>query len=278
MAPGLIYITTTEFTVPPQVHHYQPIFGNSPHLPPHLRPLHTPWFDGIFTWLRIIHTLIVPCIILAVHEPLRTQICELVGLCGHNKYSQLNPLQSVSGYLTVRKKSRRKRKRSKFQQLFDDTTPILFATSDGLHLRLVVDTETKLRFETVFADLSLKQAGDNVKRIVYSPQTPKKSLREDVRVFDEDEVATKTRKGGKSVRFSQRVNEIPESDSFHSDERVSVRATWIDVGPELLHVSHQGGSSRLQLPPAVSKGETAKPEDFFSRRERRSSEPAAVSR
>lgn len=177
-------------------------------MPRDLRPLRSAWVDNTFTWMRFIYNVAVPSVIVAFHQPLRLQITAFFKLCSRRRFSAVH---SVSGFLNVRQRVR-KRKKSKFQQLFDELTPVLFVTDDGLHVRQCFETY----FVPVFADLCVKMPGEGVKKL----KSPRKSLKPELTVVDEEELTVRNRKPGKTVRFSQGVKEIP--DLFGSSPRLQV--------------------------------------------------------
>merc|ERR1712096_467578 len=95
--------------------------------------------DTIFVWLRYIHFTIVPLIVFAIHKDLRKKTELLVCVCWRpnsietNRHSADRP---VSAYIYQLRKERKK-KMKRYKHLTNYSVPVLFATSEGLFLRVL---------------------------------------------------------------------------------------------------------------------------------------------
>ena len=91
---------------------------------------------------RYIHSILVPILIFIVHKDLRKK-AEIIICCWRpnsveNKKSSLEA-RPISAYLH-RKRRDWEKKQKKFKNVTNFNVPVLFASSDGLYLRLVDDT------------------------------------------------------------------------------------------------------------------------------------------
>ncbi|XP_069681114.1 uncharacterized protein [Periplaneta americana] len=125
--------------------------------PPELKPVLTGTYDCIFVWCRFIFTVAVPIIIFSIHKEVRTKCGHMFCccFCRSNAVDHLDTARSISACVEkrtlaseqgvsnqVNKTNSRKRylnKKDKYTRTAHYRTPVLFATSEGLHLRLVDD-------------------------------------------------------------------------------------------------------------------------------------------
>ena len=92
-----------------------------------------------FSIFRYIHAVLVPILIFVVHKDLRKK-AEIIICCWrpnsveHKKSSQ--EMRPISAYLHQKRRDWEK-KQKKFKNITNHNVPVLFASSDGLYLRLV---------------------------------------------------------------------------------------------------------------------------------------------
>jgi len=130
--------------------------SNTSVLPPELKMIETGDYDCIFVWCRYTFTILVPIVIFLIHKEVRKK-CEHMFCCcccKNNTVVHLDTVRSVSAsvekrvlssaaeIVQARKDSTKKRYRTrkdKYRRIAHYRTPVLFATSEGLHLRIVDD-------------------------------------------------------------------------------------------------------------------------------------------
>jgi len=109
-------------------------------------------YDCIFVWCRYKFTLLVPIFIIIIHKEVRKK-CEHMFCCcccRNNSVAHFDTPRSVSACVERRtqqhniknRQATRKiipRKKDKYTRISHYRTPVLFATSEGLHLRSVDD-------------------------------------------------------------------------------------------------------------------------------------------
>lgn len=113
-------------------------------------------YDCIFVWCRYKFTLLVPIFIIIIHKEVRKK-CEHMFCCcccRNNSIVHLNTPRSISACVekrtqlsiqelnTKNRQATRKinpHKKDKYKRISHYRTPVLFATSEGLHLRSVDD-------------------------------------------------------------------------------------------------------------------------------------------
>ncbi|KAL0270202.1 UNVERIFIED_CONTAM: hypothetical protein PYX00_007684 [Menopon gallinae] len=117
-------------------------------LPADLRLIQTDIFDSIFAWTRHGYNALSPGLILFMSDEIRKQ-CRLTFCCCFGKDDIPRTLRSVSAFV----RDLKRQKTSK--EIADHRTPVLFATSEGLHLRTVdgYDADGEPRFVITFCDL-----------------------------------------------------------------------------------------------------------------------------
>lgn len=235
---------------------------NKTELPLDLVPIETNILDKVFIWTRYSYVVLSPLLILLVQKEIRKQCQAMLCSCCINKNSigQAQP-RSVSAYVKelkdkdFRKKHEYKKKREKYQKMSDFRTPVLFATSEGLHLR-TVDTSYEMsssnsknssrnmfwpmepKFVCEFCDLvqNIKLETSRKKRIIpklsQTPPLSRSIMEKDIKL--EDEVTSNKDKRGKCVRFAQGVSEIPLSESgiYSSDDQAVVtERNFVQIKP-----------------------------------------------
>ncbi|XP_068082097.1 uncharacterized protein [Anabrus simplex] len=116
-----------------------------------LMPVMTGEYDDFFIWCRYKFTIIAPIVVLIVHKEVRKKCGHLFCCCccRNNSVMHLDDARSVSASVAkkalqnnagAKKKFRKKKtkeKNNKYRRIASYRTPVLFATSEGLHLRLV---------------------------------------------------------------------------------------------------------------------------------------------
>jgi hypothetical protein len=122
-----------------------------------LTPVATGTYDCVFIWFRYKFTVLVPIFIIAVHKEVRKK-CEHMFCCcccRNNAVVHLDNPRSISAcvekreHLSVQElnnqrqkqvsRKRNQTKKDKYTRVAHYRTPVLFATSEGLHLRIVDD-------------------------------------------------------------------------------------------------------------------------------------------
>lgn len=122
-----------------------------------LTPILTGTYDCVFIWCRYKFAVLVPIFIIAIHKEVRKK-CEHMFCCcccQSNAVVHLDNPRSISAcvekreHLSVQELNNEKKKhisrkinrtnRDKYARIAHYRTPVLFATSEGLHLRLVDD-------------------------------------------------------------------------------------------------------------------------------------------
>nr|CAD7268353.1 unnamed protein product [Timema shepardi] len=127
-------------------------------LPPELTPIFTGAFDLICTWGRYHFTILTPILIFTIHKEIRKKCEHLFCCCFHgnivNNIDESQPVTITSQSVPKvqnninnsetgkkneckRKIKKNKYKKEKYIRMAHYRTPVLFATSEGLHLRLV---------------------------------------------------------------------------------------------------------------------------------------------
>ncbi|TRY77226.1 hypothetical protein TCAL_10565 [Tigriopus californicus] len=199
--------------------------------------------DTIFVWLRYIHAALVPWVIFGLHKDLRKKAKDLVCCFRPNSVENASP-RPISAYLRRQRKELQKQKK-KFKNITNYSVPVLFATSEGLHLRVVDDNHQGLpehkgfleesiksqwtvdpEFLTEFCDLQVITGTETVppsprKQLVFGSTVTlegktSSSVREDEGFEEEMPLIKKDRdrrsKNPKVVHFDSNVEEIRESD------------------------------------------------------------------
>ncbi|PSN48853.1 hypothetical protein C0J52_17018 [Blattella germanica] len=124
-------------------------------LPPELVMIETGGYDCFFVWCRYSFTILVPIVIFLIHKEVRKKCGHMFCCCccKNNAVVHLDTARSISACVEKRAQAEtetiqnnqqvtRKKylgKRDKYRRIAHYRTPVLFATSEGLHLRLVDD-------------------------------------------------------------------------------------------------------------------------------------------
>ncbi|XP_021942503.1 uncharacterized protein LOC110841345 isoform X2 [Zootermopsis nevadensis] len=122
-----------------------------------LTPVPTGTYDCVLVWFRYKFTVLIPIVVIAVHKEVRKK-CEHMFCCcccRNNAVVQLENPRSISACVEKReqlsdqglniqkmKQASRKinqTKKEKYTRIAHYRTPVLFATSEGLHLRFIDD-------------------------------------------------------------------------------------------------------------------------------------------
>lgn len=241
--PNVVSVQITQFYTQYQVIEEKGTFLmmtiNKTELPIDLVPIETNFSDKIFMWTRYVYVVLSPFLILIFQKEIRKQVQAMLCSCFNKNSIRQSQPRSVSAYVKelkdkdFRKKHEYKKKREKFKKTSDFHTPVLFATSSGLHLRIVENGfqnsknsfwPAEPKFVLEFCDLvvNVPRGSPPKKKVIPKLSQTPPTVKKDVRV--EDEVANKK---GKCVRFAQGVSEIPltESGIYSSDDQ-AVGTDW----------------------------------------------------
>ena len=125
--------------------------------------LHTPGYETAFIWLRFIFDMLVPIFILAIVRDVRQKCRALVFVCRPNTVETLSPKHVSPPYLNTTMKGQTPKDKKKNENMVNFKTPVLFATSEGLHIRTVEDTFRELNDSKSF----FKHATDAEPQFIY---------------------------------------------------------------------------------------------------------------
>ena len=92
--------------------------------------------ETVFVWLRYIHCALVPVVILVLNKDIRQKAADLVLCCGRTRSSSITP-RPISALLHRQNLEYNRRNQKKKFKLCDYHVPVLFATQEGLFLRIL---------------------------------------------------------------------------------------------------------------------------------------------
>ena len=92
--------------------------------------------ETVFVWLRYIHCALVPLVILVLNKDIRQKAADLVLCCGRARSSSITP-RPISALLHRQHMEHNRRNQKKKFKLCDYHVPVLFATQEGLFLRIL---------------------------------------------------------------------------------------------------------------------------------------------
>ena len=138
------YNSTTSTTLPPLIRARSFGFDTKSNL-----TLHDPGLwevpeikDGItdaetvFVWMRFIHFALMPIVILILNKDIRQKAGDLLICCGRSRSSSITP-RPISALLHRQNMEFNKKHHQKKFKLCDYHVPVLFATQEGLYLRIL---------------------------------------------------------------------------------------------------------------------------------------------
>ena len=92
--------------------------------------------ETVFVWMRFIHFALMPLIILVLNKDIRHKAGDLLICCGNSRSNSITP-RPISALLHRQNlEYNRKHSQKKFR-LCDYHVPVLFATQEGLYLRIL---------------------------------------------------------------------------------------------------------------------------------------------
>ena len=92
--------------------------------------------ETVFVWLRYVHCALVPLAILLLNKDIRQKAADLVLCCGRTRSSSVSP-RPISALLHRQNLEYNRRHQKKKYKLCDYHVPVLFATQEGLYLRIL---------------------------------------------------------------------------------------------------------------------------------------------
>ena len=92
--------------------------------------------ETVFVWLRYIHCALVPLTILVLNKDIRQKALDLVLCCRRARSSSVSP-RPISALLHRQNLEYNRRHQKKKYKLCDYHVPVLFATQEGLYLRIL---------------------------------------------------------------------------------------------------------------------------------------------
>ena len=92
--------------------------------------------ETVLVWLRYIHCALVPLAILCLNKDIRQKAADLVLCCGRARSSSVSP-RPISALLHRQNQEYNRRHQKKKYKLCDYHVPVLFATQEGLYLRIL---------------------------------------------------------------------------------------------------------------------------------------------
>ncbi|KAJ9594241.1 hypothetical protein L9F63_014401, partial [Diploptera punctata] len=152
LIPHILCVNIPSLSARPQVATSN---SNTSSLPPELKIIETGDYDCVLVWCRYSFTILVPIVIFLIHKEVRKK-CEHMFCCcccKNNSIVHLDTARSISACVEKRAevlstetqikkditRTKYRRKKDKYRRIAHYRTPVLFATSEGLHLRLVDD-------------------------------------------------------------------------------------------------------------------------------------------
>lgn len=144
VVPNIIVGQVTQFY---RSYESQDFYFPNTTLPVDLRLIQTDIFDSIFAWTRHGYNALSPGLILLMHGEIRKQCSST--FCCFGKQEVPRALRSVSAFVRDLKRERTSKDVANYR------TPVLFATSEGLHLRTVdgLNPDGEPQFVVTFCDL-----------------------------------------------------------------------------------------------------------------------------
>ena len=106
----------------------------------------TPSYETAFIWLRFLYDLLIPIFIYAIMRELRNKSEGLMSCCRPNSVDVASPKPVAPPYLNkmgfrgTSDTNDKNNKKQKNKNMVNFRTPVLFATSEGLHIRTVDET------------------------------------------------------------------------------------------------------------------------------------------
>lgn len=105
----------------------------------------TPDYELVFVWFRYIYDLFVPLIILFILKDVRAKCKALIFACRPNTVDSASPRRMSPPSQNSFHSLMSKEKQPKHDNIVNFKTPILFATSEGLHIRTIEETYQEMQ-------------------------------------------------------------------------------------------------------------------------------------
>ncbi|XP_069947615.1 uncharacterized protein [Cherax quadricarinatus] len=132
----------------------------------------TPVFDTVAVWFRYIFIVLVPILVFVILSEVRAKCEALIMCCRPNSVDVASPkptrpyISRVPSTKTANKNGKSQKKQKSGKNTINFKTPILFSTSEGLHIRTVEDTYLNMKDNKPLLGFS-RENNDNPK-FVYS--------------------------------------------------------------------------------------------------------------
>ena len=108
--------------------------------------------ETVFVWLRFVHCAIVPIVIFILNKDIRRKGSALLHCCGSSRATSNTP-RPISALLHRQSLEVNRQKQMNKFKLTNYHVPVLFATNDGLYLR-ILDRETAVPSEEKHQDIN----------------------------------------------------------------------------------------------------------------------------
>lgn len=184
-------------------------------------PVYTGSYDVIILWFRYIFVVLVPLVLFVTNKEVRKKCEHLFCFCCGRDNAVINIVEAQTVLRTMdrlqRSTSVTKRRlkfenhKDKYRTMTSFTTPVLFVTTQGLHLRLTEEDSEggppQFRFE--FCDLAVANSGSLLR------PAPRRRPPAPPLTIENSPIQRRkaTSPHSKAVRFKQTVDEIPLQDS-----------------------------------------------------------------